>query len=189
MREGHLEGLAQGVRQGELDLAFMPTAGVSRAGLSMELLFSSPLVVALPPEHNLTGVGNITLGAIAHEPFVDFSPRWGTRVLVDQIFAMEGVLRSTAFELENFELLFQFVAPGFGLALAPGATMAGRHLAHLQIMRSRGSNPLPEWVVGMFEASASGDLPSNPPAALFKAMIRQEFGRLGSARPVSLSGA
>ncbi|MDB5526282.1 MAG: Transcriptional regulator, LysR family [Rhizobium sp.] len=185
VREGHLEGLGQALRQGELDLAFMPIAGVSRIGLSVELLFSSPLVVALPPEHELAGDRTVTLGSIAHEAFVDFSPRWGTRVLVDQVFAIEGVLRSTAFELENFELLFQFVARGFGLAVVPAATLAGRHLPHLQITPSRTAHRLPEWELGMFEAKAVGDLPSNPPAALFKAMIRDELGRLDPARRAS----
>jgi DNA-binding transcriptional LysR family regulator len=182
VREGHLEGLAQGLRQGELDLVFMPTTGFSRSGLSAELLFSSPVAIVVPPGHKLASQRTVTLPAIAEEAFVDFSPRWGTRVLVDQIFAIEGVLRSTAFELENFELLYQFVARGFGLAAVPAATLAGRNLPHLEIVPTRSAHKLPEWELGMFEAKAAGDLPSNPPAALFKAMIKQELGRLGSAR-------
>ncbi|MDB5563247.1 MAG: Transcriptional regulator, LysR family [Hyphomicrobiales bacterium] len=185
VREGHLEGLAQALRQGDIDLSFMPTAGVGRSGLSVELLFSSPLAVAVPPDHRLAGERTVSLEAIAHEAFVDFSPRWGTRALVDQVFAIEGVHRSTAFELENFELLYQFVARGFGVAVVPAATLAGRNLPHLQILPARTAHPLPEWELGMFEAKAAGDLPSNPPAALFKAMIREELIRLHLARGVA----
>ncbi|HTJ59228.1 MAG TPA: LysR family transcriptional regulator [Devosiaceae bacterium] len=177
VREDYLENLGQALREGELDLAFMPKAGAMRSGLTMEMLFSSPIVIALAAQHRLAAQGSVLLGDVVEEPFVDFSVRWGTRLLVDQIFAIEGVSRSTAFEVENFELLFQFVARGFGLAAVPAATLTGRQLRQLAIIPARAPGGLPEWELAMFEARSTGNLPSNPPALLFKQMIRRQLER------------
>jgi DNA-binding transcriptional LysR family regulator len=119
---------------------------------------------------------------LSEEVFVDFSPRWGTRQLVDQIFALEHVARHTEFELENVELLLQFVARGFGIAAVPQSMVEGRRLSHLAIVPKRKSHVLPHWEIGMFRAKTQSQLSPNPPAETFRAMIFEAFGGKGGGR-------
>jgi hypothetical protein len=60
-----------------------------------------------------------------------------------QIFAMEGVERHITFEIERFELNFQFVARGFGSAIVPQAMADGRQLPYLRIVPNREGDVIP----------------------------------------------
>jgi DNA-binding transcriptional LysR family regulator len=117
VREINLEALRRALHEGQLDLAFMPVSDAAPSGLSVEVLFSSPMVLAVSPQHPLAGRVTVALSELEQEAFIDFSPRWGTRHLVDQIFNLEGTVRRTGFEVENFDLLLQFVTRGFGVAV------------------------------------------------------------------------
>lgn len=171
VREGYPEVLVEPLRKGTLDLAFMPLAGAPRSGLSLDRLFAAPVVIAVSPEHRLARRTAIRLTELSEEVFVDFSPHWGTRQLVDQIFALENVARHTEFELENFELLLQFVACGLGIAAVPKSMVEHSGLPHLAIEPKRKSHILPEWEVGLCRAKTQSQLSPNPPAESFRAMI------------------
>jgi DNA-binding transcriptional LysR family regulator len=173
VREINFEALRQALREGHLDLAFMPTSDVSRIGLAAEVLFSSPMVVAVSPDHPIADRAAITLSELEQETFVDFSPRWGTRHLVDQIFHIEGAARRTGFEVENFELLLQFVSRGFGLAVVPQAMVERRQLRSLKIVSARAGRSFPKWELGLFRAETDGQLSPNPPADVFRAMVKE----------------
>jgi DNA-binding transcriptional LysR family regulator len=176
VREGYPEALAEPLRKGTLDLAFMPLSGAPRSGFLLDRLFASPMVITVSPEHRLARRAEVRLTELSEEVFVDFSPRWGTRQLVDQIFALERVARHTEFELENVELLLQFVARGFGIAAVPQSMVEGRRLSHLAIVPKRKSNVLPHWEIGMFRAKTQSQLSPNPPAETFRTMIFEAFG-------------
>lgn len=178
VREGYPEALAEPLRKGTLDLAFMPLAGAPRSGLLLDRLFASPVVITVSREHRLARRTAVGLAELSEEVFVDFSARWGTRQLVDQIFAQEDVARHTEFELENFELLFQFVARGFGIAAVPQAMVEGRRLLpHLAIAPKRKGHTLPEWEIGLFRAKTQNQLSPNPPAEILRAMIMGAIAR------------
>jgi hypothetical protein len=68
---------------------------------------------------------------------------------VDQLFLIEGVGRRIGCEVENFELLFQFVPRDFGLAVVRRATAVGRGLSSIGIAPMRGQ-PLRSWEFGPF---------------------------------------
>jgi DNA-binding transcriptional LysR family regulator len=172
VRENYIEALAEAVRQGSLDLAFMPLSGTPRAGLAVDPLFSSPMVAALASSHPLAGHPTLAVAELAEEVFIDFSTRWGTRHLVDQIFASEGVARRTGFEVENFELLRDFVRRGFGVAVLPEATIDGPGLRAVEIRPVR-ANALPRWELGLFRPKGDGALSPNPPADFFRALIKE----------------
>lgn len=189
VREINLEALRQALRDGQLDLAFMNVSDVSRAGLDVEVLFSSPMVVAASADHAIADRATITVSELQQETFVDFSPRWGTRHLVDQIFQIEGAARRTSFEVENFDLLFQFVGRGFGLAVVPQAMVDGRRLRSVEIVSARAERTLPNWELGLFRAEMDGGLSPNPPADVFRTMVKdaarisQQKASAAGARP------
>ena len=186
MREGAgADVLVEPLRNGRLDLAFMPLAGAPRGGLLVDPLFSSPMVIAVSPEHRAARRTTIALNELSEDVFVDFSPRWGTRQLVDHMFALEDVARHTEFEVENYELLFQFVTRGFGIAAVPRAMIEGRRLSHLDIVPRRKGLVLPEWQIGLFRAKTQSPLSPNPPAETFRAMITEWIG--GKRKPKAAS--
>jgi DNA-binding transcriptional LysR family regulator len=186
VREGAgADVLVEPLRNGRLDLAFMPLAGAPHRGLLVDPLFSSPMVIAVSPEHRAARRTTITLNELSEDVFVDFSPRWGTRQLVDHMFALEDVARHTEFEVENYELLFQFVTRGFGIAAVPRAMIEGRRLSHLDIVPRRKGLVLPEWQIGLFRAKTQSQLSPNPPAETFRAMITEWIG--GKRKPKAAS--
>jgi len=174
--------LRQALREGQLDLAFQPISEVSRVGLAVEVLFSSRMVVAVPPDHPIADRTTIKLSDLKQETFVDFSQRWGTRHLVDQIFNLETVARHTAFEVENVELLLQFVSHGFGLAVVPQALIKGHELRSVRIVSARSGLTHPKWEVGLFRAEINGGLSPNPAADVFRTMIK-EAAWMSNSRP------
>jgi DNA-binding transcriptional LysR family regulator len=188
VREITLEVLRQALREGNLDLAFMSISGLSRVGLAVEVLFASQMVVAVSPDHPIADRATIKLANLKQEAFVDFSPRWGTRHLVDQIFHLEGIARRTAFEVENFELLFQFVSRGFGLAVVPEAMVEGHKLRSVKIVSPRSGLTHPKWEIGLFSAERNGELSPNPAADVFRIMVK-EAARTSNSRPRMLGSA
>jgi DNA-binding transcriptional LysR family regulator len=161
----------------------MPLHGLALTGLSMQRLFASPMVLATSQNHRLAGRDAIRLSEVADEVFIDFSPRWSTRNVVDQIFLLEGVGRHTGIELENFDLLYEFVARGFGLAVVPQATIEGRSLHVAEIIPTRSEESLPLWEMGMFRAKSGASLSANPPADMFRALVEEGLRSLGNNLP------
>ncbi len=182
VREINFEVLGQALRDGHLDLAFMSISDLSRIGLAVEVLFSSRMTVVASPDHPIADRATIKLSELKQEAFVDFSPRWGTRHLVDQIFNLEGIARRTAFEVENFDLLLQFVSRGFGLAVVPQAMVEGHELRSIKIVSARSGLIHPKWEVGLFRAEINGGLSPNPAADVFRTMIK-EAARISNSRP------
>jgi DNA-binding transcriptional LysR family regulator len=183
VREGDPESLTGALREGNLDLVFLPLHGLVLTGLSVRRLFSSPMVLATSTSHRLADRDAIKLSEVADEAFIDFSPRWSTRNVVDQIFLLEGVGRRTAIELENFDLLYEFVARGFGLAVVPLATIVGRQLHAMAITPTRSEESLPPWELGMLRAKSSASLSANPPADMFRALVEEVVRSLGNNLP------
>lgn len=168
--------LGQALRDGSLDLAFMPVSEVLPTGLAHDVLFSEPMVVVASADHAIGRRRQIMLPELSNEEFIDFSPRMGTRHVVDQMFLLEGVTRRIGFEVENFELLFQFVRRGLGLAVVPRATATGRELAAANIAPT-GGQPLPGWKLGLFRVNIGGQLSANPAADTFRAMVETALNR------------
>jgi DNA-binding transcriptional LysR family regulator len=168
--------LGQALRDGNLDLAFMPVSEVLPTGLAHDVLFSEPMVIVASADHAIGQRRDITLPELTNEEFVDFSPRMGTRHVVDQMFLLEGVTRRIGFEVENFELLFEFVRRGLGLAVVPRATATGRDLAAVNIAPT-GGPVLPSWELALFRVNAGGHLPANPAADAFRAMVEAALNR------------
>jgi DNA-binding transcriptional LysR family regulator len=152
------------VLAGALDLALVAPVGRPPAGLAVRRLAGDPLLLACPPEHPLAGRDQVELAELGAEPFVDFQPDWGLRMLVDQRLAAAGVDRRTALEVNDVPTLLELVAHGLGVALVP--EVVTRHRAQVRYVRLR--PPAPTFEVAV---ATVGDPPASPAARALLAML------------------
>jgi DNA-binding transcriptional LysR family regulator len=118
--------LIEGVRTGELDLAFTQFIGSVPPGISAWMLACEPMVAVCAPGHALAGRHDVTLGELIGETFVDLHPDWGTRQLIDQNFNEQRLARRIGFEVNDPSTQLDLVAHGLGIALVPKAVIANR---------------------------------------------------------------
>ena len=152
------------VAAGALDLALVAPVGRPPAGLVVRGLASDPLLVACAPEHPLAGREEVELAELAAEPFVDFQPDWGLRMLVDRQLAAAGLDRHTALEVNDVPTLLELVAHGLGVALVP--EVVTRHPAQVRYLRLR--PPAPTFEVAV---ATVGDPPASQAARVLLAML------------------
>lgn len=119
LRQTGSAGLMADVADGKLDFAFLAHTGTAPAGLSVIRLGEDPLVFTCGASHPLADRDQVSLAQIADQPFVDFEPQWGVRVLVDRAFTAAHVDRHSAFELNDVPTLLDLVAHGLGVAVLP----------------------------------------------------------------------
>jgi DNA-binding transcriptional LysR family regulator len=111
--------LVTDVRRGALDAAFVAASGTDQPGLTATRLVSEPVLLGCLPDHPLARRASISIGELADEPFVDFTPGWGTRTIADQLFARAGVERSIGIEVPDGSVHAALVRAGLGLAILP----------------------------------------------------------------------
>ncbi|MDR3538576.1 MAG: LysR family transcriptional regulator [Acetobacteraceae bacterium] len=143
--------LIEGVRTGDLDLAFTQFVGSLPPGVTAWMLACEPLVAACAPWHPLAGKQNIAPRDLVEETFVDLHPDWGTRQLIDQAFAQSRLSRRIGFEVSDLTTQLDLVAHGLGIALVPQAVIAHRNRG--QVPHALGTAELAEpeicWELGV----------------------------------------
>jgi DNA-binding transcriptional LysR family regulator len=132
LRQAGTGTLLEEVAAGALDLALVAPVGRPPTRLVVRRLASDPLLVACAPAHPLASRGQLDLADLAGEPFVDFQPDWGLRMLVDQQLAAAGLDRHTALEVNDLPTLLGAGRPRPRRGPGP----RGRH-------RPPGRGPLP----------------------------------------------
>lgn len=152
------------VAAGAIDLALVAPVGRPPAGLVVRRLAGDPLLAACAPEHPLAGREEVALAELAAEPFVDFQPDWGLRMLVDRQLAAAGLDRHTALEVNDVPTLLELVAHGLGVALVP--EVVTRHPAQVRYVRLR--PPVPTFEVAV---ATVGDPPASQAARVLLAML------------------
>jgi DNA-binding transcriptional LysR family regulator len=106
------------VREGVVDVAFLPLFEKPRDVMTSPIAVDR-LVVACPAGHPLAGRKALKLKDLASEPFVDYHLEQGTRRIVDRAFSELGLVRRTALEVGDVQVLLDLVARGLGIALVP----------------------------------------------------------------------
>jgi DNA-binding transcriptional LysR family regulator len=119
LRHGGSNDLIEQVRTGRLDLAFVSCPLRRPDDVVVAPLASEPLVLACAPEHPFAARAQVELAELRTERFVDFQRDWGTRDLVDDVLAAEGVQRRVALEVTDVHSLLDLVTFGLGVALVP----------------------------------------------------------------------
>ena len=121
---GGSAALISDVRRGLLDAAFVAVSGAEQPGLTATTLASEPVLLACPPGHPLAGRAVVSVSELADEPFVDFTPGWGTRTVADQLFARAGIERTIGIEVSDGSIHAALVRAGLGLAILPESMAA-----------------------------------------------------------------
>jgi DNA-binding transcriptional LysR family regulator len=112
-------GLISDVRRGALNAAFVSISDPGLSGLTATTLASEPVLLACLPDHPLAHRAVVSISEVAEEPFVDFTPGWGTRTIADQVFAKADVQRSIGIEVPDGSVHAALVRAGLGLAILP----------------------------------------------------------------------
>jgi len=112
--------LAEAVRQGQIDLAFVRTPFAERAELAIHPLLREELLVALPSTHPLAAREAVPLAALADEDFV-FYPRRSAPGLYDTTIAAceRAGFTPRVVQVVEFPPLMSLVAAGLGVSIVP----------------------------------------------------------------------
>lgn len=113
-------GLHEDVRRGRLDLAFSALPDAAR-GLAHEPLLRLPFVALLPPGHPSAGARSVRLADLADDAWVDTSPGYANRVVMEDLLARAGIARRLVVEAGDLPSVAAFVRAGVGVAVLPDA--------------------------------------------------------------------
>jgi DNA-binding transcriptional LysR family regulator len=122
---GGSAALAQGLRAGVLDVAFVALSG-RQAGLALTPLAADPIRLVCRPDHPLAGRTSVAITELGGEEFVDFPAGFGTRAYVDREFVLAGVDRMVSVEVPDLSTLVELARAGLGLAALPLSLLPGR---------------------------------------------------------------
>jgi DNA-binding transcriptional LysR family regulator len=164
--------LTDRVRRGDLDLAFAWQPKKTARGLRVATLTSEPFVLVTPSGRQLPK-GELTVGDLDGEPFVELPEGWGARAVSDQAFREAGVDRRIAVEAADTLMCAELVRAGFGVAILP-KSQADR----MRGLTSRSVTGLPGWGVSLI---APAGRPLTAAADAFTRLVCTTFG-------VALSG-
>jgi len=132
LREESSPQLARLLRDSEVDLAILDEAGLG-SGLRSEVLFSEPLLLAVPPGHRLAGRKRAALKALAGEPLILMKPGHGFRKIVLDALLRAGVEPRVVYESGEIDTVQALVGAGLGLSLVP-RVIRRAGLAYVEIL-------------------------------------------------------
>ncbi|MEV6400020.1 LysR family transcriptional regulator [Streptomyces sp. NPDC051907] len=122
LRVGASDDLAEQVREGALDIAFLGLPTTARPqGVAAHELARDRLVAVVAPDHPLAGESVVDLRRLSREVFVDFPPGTAGRLQSDQAFAAAGLGRDVPFEVSTADYIARLVGPGLAVAMLPSA--------------------------------------------------------------------
>jgi DNA-binding transcriptional LysR family regulator len=162
--------MADHVRAGRLDLAFVSLPERRPPGLTLTRISRERMQIACPKRHPLATRAEVDLAALADEPFIEFPEGWGTRMATDRAFAAAGVRRTIVYEVNDVASVLEFIANGLAVALiAPSLLIAGdevalvpvrRHAPHFEISVVVASTRRPRAVLEAFLRTAGVAAPA-----------------------------
>lgn len=162
---GSAETIAD-LRRGALDATFVVLTSMDQPGLTLTTLAAEPAVVVCPPDHPLARRAAVSVGDLASEPFVDFTPGWGTRALADQLFARAGIERSVGIEVPDGSIQAVLVRAGLGVSILPESMAADADLAAV---------PLDPAATFCIAFAVPSDRPLSPVARAFADLVGSTF--------------
>lgn len=110
--------LLSGLTGRKFDLAFC-SQPPEKLSLTAVPVGRQELVLIVPKDHPLAGLGEVDLSQTAPYPQIFFQPSSGMRGEVDRMFAQVGVVPHIAYETEEDQVIAGLVAQGFGIAVVP----------------------------------------------------------------------
>lgn len=126
--------LADGVRDGTYDLAFVGLGDQDPPGLALQVVADEPIVAAVGAG---TAAGpSIRLADVTEHTLISLPRGTGLRNAVEAAFAAAGLRLHVAFEASDPRMLARLAARGLGLAFIP-ASVAKAHGDGLDVMDIR----------------------------------------------------
>jgi DNA-binding transcriptional LysR family regulator len=123
LEEDITPALAEALREGRVDLAFLRPLLGEAADLLVEPLFDEDMVVALPEGHHLTRLRSLPLAALAQESFVLFPRAVGSGLYDEVISACRraGFGPQVGHEVRQVTSIANLVAADLGVSLVPAS--------------------------------------------------------------------
>jgi DNA-binding transcriptional LysR family regulator len=132
--------LAEAVRDGRYDIAFIGLAGSPPAGIAIHVITDEPLVLVVPPEDPLAGQASLPMAALAGLPLISLPPGAGLRAALEAACAAAGFTPRIAFEGEDPRVLADLAEHGLGPAVIP-RSLAGARADRLHTITLTGPEP------------------------------------------------
>jgi DNA-binding transcriptional LysR family regulator len=123
LTEDNSDRLVELLRNGQLDLALIGSAGDAVPGVDTLVIVEEELVAAVNPGHPLADSGAITVGALRDLPLVSLPRGTGVRAALDAACAEAGFAPRIVFEASALPMVVQLAALGLGLAVVPASTV------------------------------------------------------------------
>jgi LysR family transcriptional regulator, transcription activator of glutamate synthase operon len=162
--------------RGEVDLE-LSTLRPRAAHLRWRRITDEPLLLAVPPDHDLASRGDVALADVADASFVTIRRTSMLRRLGDDLCRSAGFEPRVAFECDDLPSMRGFVAAGLGVAIVPAPRGAGADGATGRVTHLRITDAGARREVGMVWSTERRTLPA---AELFRAHVveRATAGRL-----------
>lgn len=122
VREELSVAIAGRVRADELDLGLVAEIPESeRHGLELRQIASEPLVVALPPGHQLSTHSEVDFSALRGDSFIVFPEGATIRATFDRLASWHGMDPHIAFVTTDTDRMRELVGLGLGVSLLPAS--------------------------------------------------------------------
>jgi DNA-binding transcriptional LysR family regulator len=153
------------LREGRLDLSFLPLIDPPGSDITVTPLHSDRLVFACSPDHELASRRQIHLRDVMTKQFIDLPPDWTLRQLVDRAFAAAGLQRRTGIEVNDINTCLELVGRGVGVTIVPESAQGrGTGVAF---------RPLARHILWELVVARRADGPGNPAA---RELLRRVLG-------------
>ena len=164
--EAATDALLDGLRSGDLDLAWVGRHGDPPPDLEVDVVLDVPLVAVPPP--GVTLGATVTAAELAEHPVIALPVGAGVRAALDRAAADAGVVLRPALEAGSPPVLLDLARQGLGVAVVPAPAVAGRDDAV----------PLVPEVRARIDLARRRDAPLGPAARALLALAREWISRV-----------
>jgi LysR family transcriptional regulator, transcription activator of glutamate synthase operon len=118
LREAGSRILSSALEAGELDLALL-ILPVAQLAIETEMLIEEPILVAVPPDHPLSGRTSVRISDLRDEPFVLYRDGYDLREVTLSACHQAGFQPQVSLDGGEMDSVARFVNAGMGVALVP----------------------------------------------------------------------
>jgi DNA-binding transcriptional LysR family regulator len=130
LSEANSDRLIQDIQDGQLDLAWIGTAGPLPAGVNTQVVADEPLVAAVSHNDPLATRNTITLDDLRERALISLPRGTGLRARIDDACTTAGFTPRIGFEASALHVLAKLAGDGLGVAILP-ESVAEAHRAEL----------------------------------------------------------
>jgi LysR family hydrogen peroxide-inducible transcriptional activator len=158
LAEEKTEDILRMLRQGELDAALLALP-VNDDGMTVEILFEEPFVLALPGDHPLAGRTGIMLKDLEDVELLLLEEGHCLREHALEVCALAGAHERVDFHATSMETLRQMVAADVGVTLMPVLAVKPPIAATSNVVISHFADPAPSRTIALVWRSSSAHSP------------------------------